>query len=63
VIAMNNQKDCDMDTDVTALTFLTDALPALRIFAQIVRRLTTQLDTKKQPSDNEVVINTLFEGD
>ena len=60
---MNNQKDCDMDTDVTALTFLTDALPALRIFAQIVRRLTTQLDTKKQPSDNEVVINTLFEGD
>ena len=60
---MNNPKDCDMDTDVTALTFLTDALPALRILAQIVRRLTTQLDTKKQPTDNEVVTNTVFEGD
>jgi hypothetical protein len=60
---MNNPKDCDMDTDVPALAFLTDALPALRILAQIVRRLTTQLDTQKQPSDNEVVTNTLFEGD
>ena len=60
---MNNQKDCDMDTDVSALNFLTDALPALRILAQIVCRLTTQLDTQKQPSDNEVVTNTLFEGE
>ena len=26
-------------------------------------KLTAQLDTQKQPSDNEVVTNTLFEGD
>lgn len=48
-----DQQDCGMDTDVSALTFLADALPSLRILAQIVRRLTMQLDTKKQSSDNE----------
>ena len=54
----DNHKD-----DAVAAMLLADATPFLRALAQIIRRLTLQLDTNNTPADNEENREPLSEGE
>ena len=54
----DNHKD---DDAIAAI--LADATPFLRALAQIIRRLTLQLDTNNTPADNEENREPLPEGE
>ena len=49
--------------DMAATTFLADATPFLRVLAQILRRLLTQLDNKSSPLNNGNRQETVIKGE
>jgi hypothetical protein len=51
------------NNDTINATSLADATPFLRVLAQILRRLLTQLDGQSRPLDNEKRPETVIEGE
>ena len=59
----NIMTDTNNNNDAINATFLADATPFLRVLAQILHRLLTQLDSQSSPRNNGNRQETVIEGE
>ena len=59
----NTMADPNNNNDAIRATFLAEAAPFLRVLAQILHRLLTQLDSQSSPRNNGNRQETVIEGE